>query len=56
MELKVGDIVVTMSYPGLFTVVAIAGDDVRIIDGDGLTHVVRGSNVRRVNRPDVPPS
>jgi hypothetical protein len=42
-----------MSYPGLFTVVAIAGDDVRIVDGDGRAYVVRGSNVRRVNRTDA---
>jgi len=54
--LKVGDVVVTMSYPGLFTVVAIEGNDVRIIDGDGRTHVVRGSNVRRVTRSDAPGS
>jgi len=53
--LKVGDVVVTMSYPGLFTVVAIEGKDVRIVDGDGRIHVVRGSNVRRVNR-DAPAS
>ncbi len=30
--LKVGDVVVTMSYPGLFTIVEIIGDDVRIAD------------------------
>ena len=54
--LKVGDVVVTMSYPGLFTVVAIAGDDVRIDDGAGRTYLVRGSNVRRVTRGDVPTS
>jgi hypothetical protein len=54
--LKVGDVVVTMSYPGLFTVVALEGDDVRIDDGQGRTYLVRGSNVRRVTRTDAPTS
>jgi preprotein translocase subunit YajC len=49
--LKVGDAVVTMSYPGLFTVVAIDGDHVTIADAAGRTTVVRESNVRRVRTP-----
>jgi hypothetical protein len=52
--LKVGDIVVTMSYPGLFTIVEIVGDDVRIADADARIRTVRASNVRRVDRKDAP--
>ena len=48
--LSVGDVVVTMSYPGMFTVLEINGEHVTIADGDGRTKVVRGSNVRRVDR------
>lgn len=48
--LKIGDVVVTMSYQGLFTVVEINGEHVIIADGSGRTKVVRGSNVRRVDR------
>jgi hypothetical protein len=48
--LKIGDVVVTMSYRGLFTVVEINGDHVTIADGSGDTKVVRVSNVRRVDR------
>ena len=51
--LKVGDVVVTMSYPGLFTVVEIIGDDVRIADPKGQVRIVRCSNVRRVDRSDT---
>lgn len=52
--LKVGDVVVTMSYPGLFTVVTIAGENVTIVDAEGRTRLVRGSNLRRVQRDDAP--
>ncbi len=48
--LTVGDIVVTMSYPGMFTVVALNGDQVVIEDGSGATHTVLTANVRRVTR------
>lgn len=51
---KEGDVVVTMSYPGLFTVVRVDGENVEITDGLGMTRVVRGSNVRRVDRPTDP--
>jgi hypothetical protein len=54
--LKIGDVVVTMSYPGLFTIIAIAGEDVTIVDAEGRTRLVRGSNVRRVHRDDAPGS
>jgi hypothetical protein len=47
---KPGDVVVTMSYRGLFTVVEVTGDDVKISDGSGQTRIVRGSNVRKVDR------
>lgn len=53
---KIGDIVVTMSYPGLFNIVEIQGEDVKIADGTGHTRVVRGSNVRRVDRTTNPTS
>jgi hypothetical protein len=48
--LHVGDIVVTMSYPGMFTVTAIDGAQVTIVGRDGVTHIVVAANVRRVTR------
>jgi hypothetical protein len=51
--LQIDDVVVTMSYPGLFTVVTIDGEDVTIADADGHTYRVRAANVRRVNRNDT---
>jgi hypothetical protein len=48
--LKIGVVVVTMSYQGLFTVVEINDDHVTIVDGSGDTKIVRVSNVRRVDR------
>ena len=51
MTLQIGDIVVTMSYPGIFTIVDIKGDDVTIAATDGIRRVVRSANVRRLNRP-----
>lgn len=53
--LNVGDRVVTMSYPGLFTVVAIDGDVVTIRDDRDRVRQVRASNVRRVSR-EAPPA
>ena len=47
---NVGDIVVTMSYPGMFTVTAVDGDQVTIVDDNGVTRVVLSANVRRVTR------
>ncbi len=52
--LQVGDVVVTMSYPGIFTVVEVVGDDVRIADPEGNVRTVRGSNVRRLRAGDTP--
>lgn len=52
--LKVGDVVVTMSYPGLFTIVEIADDHVKIADADGSVRVVQAANVRNVRRGDAP--
>ena len=49
-----GDVVVTMSYLGLFTVVRVDGDTAEIVDAQGTTRVVRLSNVRRVDRPSDP--
>ena len=48
--LTVGDIVVTMSYRGMFTVVALDGDQVVIVDDRGVTRTVLSANVRRVTR------
>ena len=47
---KVGDIVVTMSYPGLFTVLAIEGETLTLASADGRTVTVRAANVRRLER------
>ncbi len=54
--LEVGDRVVTMSYPGLFTVVAIDGDTVTITDDRQETRRVLESNVRKLTRDDSPAS
>lgn len=51
MTLQIGDVVVTMSYPGIFTVMAIKDQDVTIATTDGIRKVVRLANVRRLNRP-----
>lgn len=51
MTLQIGDVVVTMSYPGIFTVVDIKGDDVTIATSDGIPKTVRLANVRRLTRP-----
>jgi len=47
--LAIGDRVVTMSYPGLFTVVAIDGDTLTIVDAGGTRRVVLATNVRRLH-------
>jgi len=54
--LRPGDVVVTMSYPGLFTVVVVAGDDVKIVDATGTIRTVRAANLRRVTRNESPES
>lgn len=53
--LKIGDIVVTMSYPGLFTVVGIEGDVVTIRDEAARVVTVQAANVRRVKRDEPLP-
>jgi hypothetical protein len=44
--LKVGDVVVTTSHPGPFTIVDIKGDNLTIETAQGLRKIVRASNVR----------
>lgn len=46
--LKIGDVVVTTSHPGPFTVVEIDGNLVTIVTAAGLKKVVRDVNVRRL--------
>lgn len=53
---KVGDVVVTMSYPGLFTVVALDGDTATISDGSARVLKVHVANVRCLKRDDPTPS
>jgi hypothetical protein len=48
--LTVGDVVVTMSYPGLFTVVGLDGDTATIENDTAGIVKVHASNVRRVKR------
>ena len=50
--LAVGDTVVTMSYPGLFVVVALDGDDVTIRDEADKQRIVRRANVRRLRQTE----
>ena len=53
--LSVGDAVVTMSYRGVFVVIAIDGDDVTIRDDAGTMKIVRRANVRRLRGTDTAP-
>jgi hypothetical protein len=48
--LHIGDVVVTMSYPGMFTVTAIDAAHVTIVDRNGVSRTVVAANVRRVTR------
>ena len=48
--LKVGDVVVTTSHPGPFTIVDIKGDQLTIVTARGLKKVVRASNVRPLDK------
>jgi len=48
--LKIGDVVVTMSHPGPFTIVDIKGPDIVIVSDQGLKKVVRAINVRRLEK------
>ena len=47
--LKIGDVVVTMSHPGPFTIVDIKGDVLTIETAQGLRKVVRSANVRQLD-------
>jgi hypothetical protein len=49
--LKIGDVVVTTSHPGPFTVVDIQGDTITIVTQRGLQKVVRATNVRVLEKP-----
>ena len=48
--LKIGDVVVTMSHPGPFTIVDIQGDVLTIETAQGLRKVVRSANVRQLEK------
>jgi hypothetical protein len=48
---EVGDTVVTMSAPGRFTVVAVAGPQVTIENSEGVRKMVLDTNLRKVERP-----
>jgi hypothetical protein len=48
--LKIGDVVVTMSHPGPFTIVDIKGPDLVIVTAHGLKKVVRATNVRLLEK------
>lgn len=52
--LKIGDVVVTMSHPGPFTVVEISGDTLTIVTAQGLRKVVRSANVRVLRKAESP--
>ena len=48
--LKIGDVVVTTSHPGPFTIVEIDGETITMVGPQGLRKVVRASNVRLLDR------
>jgi len=48
--LKIGDVVVTMSHPGPFTVVDINGETITMVTAQGLRKVVRACNVKLLDR------
>ena len=48
--LKIGDVVVTTSHPGPFTIVDIRGDVLTIETAQGLRKVVRSANVRQLEK------
>ena len=54
--LKIGDVVVTMSHPGPFTIIDVKGDTVTIETAHGLRKVVRASNVRLLEKAKPAPS
>jgi hypothetical protein len=54
--LKIGDVVVTMSHPGPFTIIDIKGDALTIVTAQGMQKVVRSSNVRLLDKAKPAPS
>jgi hypothetical protein len=54
--LKIGDVVVTTSHPGPFTIVDIQGDVLTIETEQGLKKVVRAANVRPLEKAKPAPS
>ena len=48
--LKIGDVVVTTSHPGPFTIVDIQGENLTIVTAQGLKKVVRAANVRTLEK------
>jgi hypothetical protein len=54
--LKIGDVVVTMSHPGPFTIIDIQGDALTIATAQGLQKVVRAANVRLLEKTKPAPS
>jgi hypothetical protein len=54
--LKIGDVVVTMSHPGPFTIIGIDGDMLTIVTAQGLKKVVRSVNVRLLDKREPPAS
>lgn len=50
--LTVGDTVVTMSYPGVFVIIAIDGEHVTIRNDAGELKVVGEANLRRLRGPE----
>jgi hypothetical protein len=50
--LKIGDVVVTTSHPGPFTIIDIQGDTITMVTAQGLKKVVRTANVRLLEKGD----
>ncbi len=51
---KIGDVVVTMSHPGPFTVVAIDGETLTITTAQGFQKQVLARHVRILEKPEPP--
>ncbi len=54
--MKIGDVVVTMSHPGPFTIIDIKGDALTIVTAQGLQKVVHAANVRLLEKTKPAPS
>jgi len=50
--LKIGDVVVTTSHPGPFTIVEIRGNDLVILTARGLKKTVHAGNVRVLQKAE----